>query len=392
MSRTRLETPAWGAGRAKYVTLVLRFAPLLFFAVLLWAGVSRILQWQRAARILTKFSAEGSTVSATVAEIPQTAAFPFATKADDVLRWIEYRPQAPARGAVLLVHGVQYKGIAEPRLMRFARALSSEGMIVITPELPELADYRIDPRSIDRIGLVAREYARRLGSPVGIIGTSFAGGLSAMAAAHADYRPAIRFVFSLGGHEDVDRVSRYLATGQAEGPFAEPAGVPPHDYGMLVLLHSHAQRFFPPSEVAASEEAITAWLHDDRDVARAHLAKIGDESLREKLSGLMERGQRGPWEAAVLADLDAHHEESKSASPSAVLAQVECPIYLLHGTGDSVIPAIETMHFAYDAPRVVARALVSPAIVHVEVGKGPNKLDELELVDFLADVLFETEP
>lgn len=387
MVDTRLQTPKVGIGR---FTLVLRLLPVVFVVVLVGAMWQRVGQWQRAARILTKFSAADSAVSAGVTETPGERQFDFATRPDDVLRWIEYRP-AQVRAALLLVHGVQYKGIHEPRLVRFARALASEGILVVTPELPELADYRIDPRSIDRIGLVARDLAQREGHPVGVIGTSFAGGLSVMAAAHESYRPSVRFVFSLGGHEDVDRVSRYLATGQGESPFADPSGVPPHDYGMLVLLHSHAARFFPAAEVLESEEAITAWLHEDRDVARAHLAKVGDVALRERLRGLMERGERGPWEAAVLADLDSHHDESRSVSPSAVLTQITCPVYLLHGSGDSVIPAIETMYFAADAPRVVRRALVSPAIVHVEVGKGPNKLDELELVDFLADVLFESE-
>lgn len=390
MSVTRLQMPAWGAGRARWVTLGLRLLPLLFLLVLVSAMVERAMQWQRAARILTRFSAPSSAVSDGVRETVGERPFSFATKPSDVLRWIEYRPEA-VRGALLLVHGVQYKGIREPRLVRFARALASEGILVVTPELPELADYRIDPRSIDRIGLVAHDLASQLGHPVGIIGTSFAGGLSVMAAARDEYRDAIRFVFSLGGHEDVDRVSRYLATGYAEGPFGEPSGVPPHDYGMLVLLHSHAPRFFPAAEVTEAEAAITAWLHEDRDVARAHLARIGDPELRERLSGLMEHGRREPWEAAVLADLDAHRQESRSVSPRAVLPQLRCPIYLLHGSGDSVIPAVETMHFAFDAPRTVSRALVSPAIVHVEVGKGPNRLDELVLVDFLADVLFATE-
>lgn len=385
MGVTRLQTPKVGMG---CFTLVLRALPVVCIVVLASAMWQRVAQWQRAARILARFSAADSAAAASVAETPGEGPFEFATKPDDTLRWIEYRPTA-VRAALLLVHGVQYKGIHEPRLVRFARALASEGILVITPELPELADYRIDARSIDRIGLVARDLARREGRPVGIIGTSFAGGLSVMAAAHESYRPSIRFVFSLGGHEDVDRVSRYLATGEGESPTADPSGVPPHDYGMLVLLHSRAPRFFPPSEVTAAEEAITAWLHEDRDVARAHLARVGDLALREKLAGLMERGQRGPWAAAVLADLDAHHDESRSVSPSAVLARIQCPIYLLHGSGDSVIPATETMYFAADAPRVVKRALVSPAIVHVEVGKGPNKLDELELVDFLADVLFD---
>ncbi len=379
--------PNVGTGR---LALLLRVLPALCALVLAWSMAQRIMQWQRAARILSKFSVVESAASADVVETLSERPFDFATDPADRLRWIEYRPQQ-VRAEIVLVHGVQYKGIREPRLVRFARALASEGLLVVTPELPELADYRIDVRSIDRIGLAARALATREGHPVGIIGTSFAGGLSVMSAARADYRSSVRFVLSLGGHEDIDRVSRYLATGHAESPYADISGVAPHDYGLLVLLHSQASRFFAPTDMAAAELAITAWLHEDRDAARAHLAVIVDAGVRERLAGLMERGERGPWQSAVLADLDAHHAESRSLSPSAVLAEVQCPVYLLHGSDDSVIPATETMYFAADAPRVVKRALISPAIVHVEVGKGPSRWDQLELVDFLADVLFETE-
>jgi pimeloyl-ACP methyl ester carboxylesterase len=390
MSLTRLPSPH-GRGRgARRVTRALQLAPWLFGLVAAWAFTVRFGEWSRAKHVLETFGAEQVAPVDGVVETVRTAPFAFATKADDVLRWAEIVPPAP-RATLVLAHGVNYRGIAEPRLLRFARALAREGYAVYLPELPELADYRIDARSIDRVGLVAERAARASGRSVGVVGTSFAGGLSVMAAARPEYATAIRFVFSLGGHEDVDRVSRYLATGRAEDPTGTPCPVPPHDYGLLVLLHSHASRFFPPADVVPAEEALTAWLHEDRDVARRRLDDLHDAALRTRLSELMEHGVRGDFAAQVLSDLDAHREESKTVSPSAALPHLDRPLYLLHGTGDSVIPALETMYLARDAPLRVRRALVSPAIVHVEVGKGPGTWDRLELVDFLADVLHDAE-
>ncbi|RYG81504.1 hypothetical protein EON77_07675, partial [bacterium] len=171
MSEPRLTSPRVGMDRrSRVVTRILRWAPLLLLAIPLHAATQRVLQWQRAARILGRFSASESHATDAVPELPGERAFPFATTPTDVLRWIEYRPAAP-RAALVLVHGVQYLGIHEPRLVRFARSLASEGVLVVTPELPELADYRIDPRSIDRIGLVTQDLARRVGHPVGVVGT-----------------------------------------------------------------------------------------------------------------------------------------------------------------------------------------------------------------------------
>src|SRR5579859_1401291 len=53
---------------------------------------------------------------------------------------------------IVLVHGVHYKGIDEPRLVRFARSFAAAGVAVLTPEVRELCDYRIDPASIETIG------------------------------------------------------------------------------------------------------------------------------------------------------------------------------------------------------------------------------------------------
>jgi hypothetical protein len=69
---------------------------------------------------------------------------------------------------------------------------------------------------------------------------------------------------------------------------------------------------------------------------------------------------------------------------------VSVPVFLLHGAGDSVIPATETLWLAHDLPRDRLRAsLVSPAIQHVELQGEPSLGDELALVHFLSDVLEE---
>lgn len=367
------------------MTVMLGVLPLLLALIGVHAAFTRVLAWRRAMRVLEAFSASESHADPAIPESILEAPWE-----GDVLRWRVFRPQAP-RATVLIVHGVNYKGIHEPRLERFARAVAHEGITVVLPELPELCDYRIDPRSIDRIGMIATRISREVGAPVGVIGTSFAGGLSVMAAARPEYAPHIKLVFSLGGHESAERVSRYLATGEVVDPSGVPSPVHPHDYGMLVLLHAHAQRFFPARDLEAVEAALTTWLHEDRDVARTHMARIQDARVREDLLALMERGERGPWIEPVLRDLAEHPEESRAISPLAIFPQLRRPVYLAHGAGDSVIPAVESMYFAYDAPSMTARSLISPAIVHVEVGKGPNVRDQLALVDFLADVLAHLE-
>ena len=49
--------------------------------------------------------------------------------------------------AVIVLHGVHHLGIEEPRSVAFAKALSSHGFQAITPELNDLADYRVTPET-----------------------------------------------------------------------------------------------------------------------------------------------------------------------------------------------------------------------------------------------------
>src|SRR5689334_14309379 len=64
---------------------------------------------------------------------------------------------------VVIVHGVHRLGIDEPRLVRFSRSIAATGVTVLTPEVKEIADYRIDPRSIATIGAAAGSLHARLG-------------------------------------------------------------------------------------------------------------------------------------------------------------------------------------------------------------------------------------
>ena len=113
-----------------------------------------------------------------------------------------YVPQGIAHApGMVIVHGVHHLGIEEPRLVRFARAVSASGIEVLTPQLDSLADYRIDGESIALIGDSARSLSSNMGQKVGVLGLSFAGGLSLLAAADG----ASRAIHSFCGFRRIPR-------------------------------------------------------------------------------------------------------------------------------------------------------------------------------------------
>lgn len=289
---------------------------------------------------------------------------------------------------LIVVHGIHHLGIQEPRLVAFARAFSQAGVKVLTPELKDLADYRVTPNGIATIGEAAAELHRRLGHPVGVLGLSFSGGLALMAAADPRYKNDIAFVVSVGGHDDMARVSRFLATGKAMRPDGSEVTMQPHEYGALVLVYAEVSRFFAPHDVPAASEAIRLWLYEQPGAARAKEAELSPAG-RAKIE-LLFSGHRESLRDELLADIAASDAQMNAVSPHGKLADIQCPVLLLHGTGDEVIPATESQWLASEIPAKRLRALlISPAITHVEVGGAPSLADKLRLVHFMAQIFSE---
>lgn len=287
---------------------------------------------------------------------------------------------------IVLAHGVHRLGIEEPRLRRFAHAIAASGILVMTPEIAELADYRVDPKSIDTIAAAAHSLRDRTQAPVGLMGMSFAGGLSLLAAADPRYSPDIAFVVAIGAHDDLARVSRFFATGHIPRPDGSTLDMHAHDYGPLVLVYGHIEDFFPASDVPVARDALRAWLWENRDEARKMAEKLSPEA-KSKMNLL--------WDAHVdavapelLTEIAKIEPSADAVSPHNHLANLHVPVFLLHGDGDTVIPATETLWLAKDVPHDMLRqVLVSPAIVHVELHGKPTLNDQWSLVHFMAGVL-----
>lgn len=167
-------------GRAALV-FVLALLALGLIALALRPAIHTHLQ---ALAVLDQVSgqAPSKTLQHLVAEPVQLQDILIPTSGDRLVRARLYTPVQHPNGPVFLVfHGVHHLGIDEPRLIAFARALSSCGLRVITPELPDIRDYRIDPTSIRTIGETTRWAAQQAGNPVGVMGLSFSGGLALVA-------------------------------------------------------------------------------------------------------------------------------------------------------------------------------------------------------------------
>lgn len=293
--------------------------------------------------------------------------------------------------AVVLVHGVQYLGIEEPRLQRFAKSIVSAGIVVMTPQVDELADYAVSPRSIETVGAAIEALRARSGGAkkVGLMGTSFGGGISLLTASDPRFAEQVAFVVAIGAHDDLARVSGFFTNDEIPRVDGSIEKLHAHGYGSTVLFYTHAEELFPPADVPAARDALRFYLHEKRDDAKEVAKALSPES-KAKMDVIF-----GPditsLRPELMAMIERRREEMKSVSPHDHLAGLKANVYLLHGAGDTVIPATETMWLAHDVPPARLRtALVSPAIEHVEL-KEPSMKDQWALVHFMSEVIGEAE-
>lgn len=320
---------------------------------------------------------------------------------------------AHVRRAVVLVPGLHSIGIDEPRVYNLAIQMAQVGLAVLTPEMPDLARYAVTARTTDMIEdttlwLAAQRPLARRGR-VGVIGISFAGGLALSAAGRPALRDRVAYVFAFGGHASFPRVLRFLCTGRVPAdlppPGAHASFVPPetylrpHDYGVAVLLLGLADRIVPAAQVeplrAAVLEYLAASCYDLINLKKAVATYASAEAMARELPEpsrtlvrhVIDRNvdALGPVLTPHLAQIGDDPALSADIAPAPA-----APVYLLHGTGDNVVPAIETRFLAhYLEGKTPVRALLSGLITHAELNSEHGWQEAWKLLDFFADLLRE---
>ena len=296
-------------------------------------------------------------------------------------------PNAPG---LVVFHGVHHLGMDEPRLMSFAAAMAACGLQVLTPELPAIKDYRVSESSIAVIGASAKWFAQRKGAPVGVMGLSFSGGLSLVAAANSAYRPSMKLVFAVGSQGAMGRVASYYRTGEAPRPDGSMELLPAHEYGPLVLEYEHVEEFVPAADVNGIRNVLRAHLYEDKDAETSAMEQLSPRQQGEAAE-LMDAGS-GTVRAMLQTSELRHRKEMAGLSPELHLGELTVPVFLLHGEADNIIPAAETLWMASELRATTLQAaLVSPVLSHLDMQKAPGAWETWRLVHFMALVLHAAE-
>lgn len=249
-----------------------------------------------------------------------------------------YEPPRPSR-ALVLVHGLSPAGRRHPELVRLARLLARQGQLVLVPQFPGLASFRLGGREVAEVGTALDHLAPR-GLPLAVAGFSFGAGPALLAAAQ---RQDIAVAGSFGGYADLRHVILYVTTGV-------------HAFG--------AQRYVQRQQEYNRWKllALLAGLVPDRRDAE-RLAALARRRLAnpEAPGEDLERGLGAQGRAVLalvhnrledrvpglLAALPARARQALDAlSPLEAVRTLRARLVLAHGRGDDSIPFTESLRLA----------------------------------------------
>jgi len=333
---------------------------LLLLAVLGWPWGRR--QW-RAASLLTRLRS-GEAPDVATSELPLAS-----------LRKARRYASDEEGALVVLVHGVHPDGIDEPRFVRFAQALASAGLVVVTPELPALAGAHLDPEASIVLANACDEIARlERRRSLGVVGISFGGGLGLIAAARTD---VIGAVLAIGAHHDAAALARgwVSAAGSRER------------YGMQVLAHAYAGEYFQGVPDPETAQAVLASLLREETPRSEALSP----EARARIEPLRHGQDLSPAAPRLGAIIDAHAGDLAALSPRGRVSGLDVPVFLLHGQGDPLIASRESRRIHRELPdRARGGLLLTPVIGHADQ-RDVSLLEQLEVVRFMAGVLHALE-
>lgn len=258
-------------------------------------------------------------------------------------------------GSMLLVSGLHFLGPLDPRMDRFARILAHAGLLVLAPRLPDFTSLILDRRVFDdtlRAWKTLQSLPDRPLGRSGVFSISF-GSLPSLWLASAS--PAAADVGSLivfGGYADFTDTLRFCLegrTGAAHDPLNRPVvfmnlmpyidGHPEDSTELFSALRAYVEATWGKPEMKVDGR----WQAVAKEVAK----RLPDSLLPLYFASTgLESNTRALVDAAI-----ARAAESFSwLDPKPFLGRVRCPVDLIHGADDDVIPYEHALTLARGLP------------------------------------------
>jgi pimeloyl-ACP methyl ester carboxylesterase len=276
-------------------------------------------------------------------------------------RALIYRPTGtePTK-ALIIAPGISELGCYHPRLIALSRLLAHQGLFVITPDIEEFRNFQISAGPIDQILLWHREAAGLNGAPkkqkIGLAGVSYSGTLALIAAAKPEVRDKVAFVITIGAYQDLGKCTReWFAT----EPEAEKEQYYPTKFYARWVIMLSALDMLPnaPDRIFLKEVLYNLLLVKTLPPADG-LTPDGERWYK------LATGKKSPSDLELAQAIEKHLTPRlyQQLDPELALQELRCPVYLIHGAYDDLIPSRESIELHRRIPNSVL--FVSPFLTH----------------------------
>lgn len=294
-------------------------------------------------------------------------------------------------GAYLLVHGVHFLGPDDARMDRLARVLAHAGVVSLAPFLNDYLRLMVTPEVLGDVeaawqALRAQPEVASHWKP-GLFSISF-GSLPALRlASSSQHAEDVGGLVVFGGYAQWEQTIEYCLTGEIGGvrkPDHDPLNQP---VVMLNLLRWLADAPKDCSQLADAirEFAHATWSRNERPAIKdpqryGEIAQRIGARLPLAQRTLFLKGTRvEPGGTQVCMDaLRRSTEHSALLDPCPHLDGLRCPVHLVHGADDDVIPHTQLAALAAAIPpHVRTRSYLTGLYGHTQSEALPRRLPVL---------------
>ena len=242
-----------------------------------------------------------------------------------------YEPPTAPSSTVIFTPGLSIHGREDPRLRRFGFALQSAGLRVLIPDVPSLRALRItteQPSEIKQLLISLAKDSNLVTTPhLALMSVSFSSVFVLGAATESVLCKRLNAIGLIGGYFDIEKVARFLLT----SPIADP-------YGKLVIVRSYLEEI--GSCDSDTLDLLDRAIHESaiQNSRAIPLDQLFDNASPKQASVL--RLLAEPQSCGEIYDnvVNLFKHSWLGYSTAIHVPNSMCPVFLLHGREDRVIP------------------------------------------------------
>lgn len=308
--------------------------------------------------------------------------------------WV-YRPwRRDPVGAMLVLPGLHFLGPADVRFDRFLAKLAHAGITAYCPLLPEFRRLAVGPTLVDD-ALATLDMVTAREGRVGVFSISF-GSFPAIHCA-AERPDVVRGLTLFGGYASFEDAIRFSLEGNPDRPH-DPLNRPVVFINLVDHLPDLPEDRAPLRAAWVSYVRRTwgrPWMKEEanwRPISDEIAARVPSEFLAAFEAGT----GAGPGGAEMIERaLETGHETLLHLDPVDAAAKVRCPVAVVHGRDDDVIPHDHAQMLADAMSQTRARVLLTGLYGHtasgvVDLGALSGELEAMGgILEAIADCAME---